>query len=252
MNALSLPVQYKQQSHQPVVILETTARLSACGHENPPDVAFCGECGASLIVQPLNCATCGQPNPAGLKFCHGCGARHSVALEQASRELLAAAAPPACVAGRYHIQRLLGEGAKKRVYLAQDALLNREVAVAVFKAEGLDDDGRVRIQREIRALSQLGNHPHIATLYDAGEEHSRPYFVSHYLPGGSIQDLLRTAEHHRLALDHALRLTDQICQALAYAHAHGIIHRDLTPSNVWLTQDGTVKLGDFGLGVIKQ
>jgi eukaryotic-like serine/threonine-protein kinase len=247
MNALSLPVQYEPQSHQPVVILEPAGRSSACGHNNPLDAAFCGECGTSLATQPSPCATCGQPNPAGLKFCRGCGSHQSGAATPTHRDILATIAPPTCIAGRYHIQRLLGEGAKKRVYLAQDALLNREVAVALFKAEGLDDDGRVRIQREIRALSQLGNHPHIATLYDAGEEHSRPYFVSHYLPGGSIQDLLRTAEHHRLTLDHALRLTDQICQALGYAHQQGIIHRDLKPSNVWLTEDGAVKLGDFGL-----
>ena len=193
MNALSLPVHTeKAPAQQPVVLLEAISPSSVCGHTNPPDAVFCGECGASLKAQPLHCATCGQPNSDGLKFCRGCGTHQSVATEQRSRVLPVAVAPPRCIAGRYHVQRLLGEGAKKRVYLAHDALLNREVALALFKAEGLDDDGRVRIQREIRALSQLGNHPHIVTLYDAGEEQSRPYFASHYLPGGSIQELLST------------------------------------------------------------
>ena len=247
MNAASALLQPEQQNHRLGTILKTPARASVCGHENPPDAAFCGECGAALIVQPVSCSVCGHPNPATLKFCRGCGARQTTAPTSTSPPFSSLLAPSTYIAGRYQVQRLLGEGAKKRVYLAHDAMLNRDVALAVFKTVGLDEAGRMRIQREISSLSQLGEHPHIVTLYDAGEEQGSPYFISHYLPGGSIQDLLEAAEQKRLTLDHALGLTDQICQALEYAHQQGIIHRDLKPSNVWLTQDGVVKLGDFGL-----
>jgi tetratricopeptide (TPR) repeat protein len=117
----------------------------------------------------------------------------------------------------------------------------------LFKADDLDEQSRMRIRREAQALGQLGNHPHIVTLHDVGEEDGRPYFVTQYLPGGSVQELLNKADSHRLPLGRALIVADQICQALAYAHARGIIHRDLKPSNVWLSQEGAVKLGDFGL-----
>jgi tRNA A-37 threonylcarbamoyl transferase component Bud32 len=144
----------------------------------------------------------------------------------------------------------LGEGAKKRVYLARDTQLDREVALALFKTENLDEAGRARIRREAQALSQLGDHPHIVTLYDVNEEDGQPYFISHYLPGGSLHEMLQRLEHHRLPLARAFTLADEICQALQHAHAHGIVHRDLKPSNVWLTQEGTAKLGDFGLATL--
>src|SRR5437667_778164 len=159
------------------------------------------------------------------------------------------ALPTGFAGGRYQVKALLGEGGSKRVYLAYDARLEREVAVAVIRTEGLDEAGLARVRREAQAMARLGDHPHIVSIHDVGDEGVQPYIVSQYMAGGSLDDLLLRAETHRLAIAEVLRITDQICQALEHAHAQGIIHRDVKPSNVWLTRDGTAKLGDFGLAV---
>jgi serine/threonine protein kinase len=96
------------------------------------------------------------------------------------------------------VQRFLGEGGKKRAYLAHDTKLDRDVAFALIKTDGLDADGRVRIGREAQAMGRLGDHPHIVTVYDTGDENGTPYIVSQYMSGGSVQGLLRGHEHHRL------------------------------------------------------
>src|SRR5205809_1095695 len=98
-------------------------------------------------------------------------------------------------------------------------------------------------------MARLGDHPHIVTIHDVGDEGVQPYIVSQYMAGGSLDELLRGAESHRLAVARVVRIAIEICQALEHAHAQHIIHRDLKPSNVWLTRDGTAKLGDFGLTV---
>jgi class 3 adenylate cyclase len=151
--------------------------------------------------------------------------------------------------GRYVVRRLLGEGARKRVYLALDRRLDREVAVAVVKTEGLDDAGRHRIAREARAMARLGDHPNIVTVFDVGDDDDDPYIVSQFMSGGSVEELLRRSEGHRLQLDAALRIVQQLARALEHSHVLGIVHRDLKPANVWLAADGTAKLGDFGLAV---
>jgi predicted ATPase/class 3 adenylate cyclase/tRNA A-37 threonylcarbamoyl transferase component Bud32 len=159
------------------------------------------------------------------------------------------ALPASFAAGRYEVQRVVGEGGRKRVYLAHDAKLDRDVAIAVIKTEGLDADGLTRVRREAQAMGRLGDHPHIVTVHDIGEEDGQPYIVSQYMEGGDLEGLLRGAESHRLSLDQAGRIASEVRQALEHAHSHGIIHRDLKPGNIWLTRDGTAKLGDFGLAV---
>ncbi len=157
--------------------------------------------------------------------------------------------PTAIAGGRYHVQRFIGEGAKKRVYLAHDTRLDRDVAIALIKTEGLDDAGLIRVRREAQAMGRLGDHPHIVTVYDTGDEAGQPYIVSQHMAGGSVDDLLQRARNYRPPLDQVLRTAEQICQALEHAHARSVVHRDLKPGNVWLTADGTAKLGDFGLAV---
>ncbi len=157
--------------------------------------------------------------------------------------------PSTFAGGRYAVRRFLGEGGKKRVYLARDTRLDRDVALAVIKTEGLDEAGRLRVQREAQAMARLGDHPHVVTVFDIGEEDGQAYIVSQFMAGGDVERLLAEAADHRLPIAQATRIADQICQALAHAHARDVVHRDVKPGNVWLAADGSAQLGDFGLAV---
>ncbi|MCI0879594.1 MAG: protein kinase, partial [Chloroflexi bacterium] len=88
--------------------------------------------------------------------------------------------------GRYQVKGLLGEGGKKKVYLAHDTTLDREVAFALIKTEGLDDTSRARIQREAQAMGRLGSHQHIVTVFDLGQEQDQPYMVTELMGGGDV------------------------------------------------------------------
>ncbi|MCI0825634.1 MAG: serine/threonine-protein kinase PknK, partial [Chloroflexi bacterium] len=161
----------------------------------------------------------------------------------------ASAQPTSFANGRYQVQRLLGEGGKKRVYLAHDTTLDREVAFALIKAEGLDDTSRARIQREAQAMGRLGSHPHVVTVFDLGQEGDQPYMVTELMAGGDVEGLIENATGHRLSLEQSIKIAQETCQGLEFAHSRGIVHRDLKPGNIWLTEDGIAKIGDFGLAV---
>lgn len=220
-----------------------------CGHKNRPDARFCDRCGTELLTA---CPACGTANDPGARFCRQCGGQLSPAApgQPGSVSGEAVAAPPVSLAsGRYLVSRLLGEGARKKVYLAQDSLLDRSVAVAQIKNEGLDEPGRTRIRRETQAMARLGDHPNIVTIHDVFEEYGNIYIVSQFMAGGSLEELLAQAEGHRLSIEQSLKIGQQIASALAHAHSRGVVHRDLKPANIWLAEDGTAKLGDFGLAV---
>ena len=168
-----------------------------------------------------------------------------------------ASTPPAVeqraafASGRYRVQSPLGEGAKKRVYLAHDELLDRDVALAVIKTERLDDLGRERVVREAQAMGRLGTHPHLVAVHDFGQEASTegaptPFIVTEYMAGGSVEELLAKGP---LETAQALEVASDVASGLAFAHEHGVVHRDLKPGNVWLSADGGAKIGDFGLAV---
>jgi serine/threonine protein kinase len=157
--------------------------------------------------------------------------------------------PSSFANGRYRVQRFLGEGGKKKVYLAQDTTLDREVAFALIKTEGLDETSRTRIQREAQAMGRLGSHPHIVTVFDLGEEGDQPFMVTELMGGGDVEGLIEDAPNHLLSLEQAVKIAQETCRGLEFAHSRGIVHRDLKPGNVWLTGDGTAKIGDFGLAV---
>ena len=159
--------------------------------------------------------------------------------------------------GRYQVRRFLGEGGKKKVYLAHDKLLDRDVAFALIKTEGLDDASRQRISREAQAMGRLGTHPHIVTVFDLGEQPlsgsgqaaSQPYMVTELMGGGDVEALIEDAPDHRMPLEQAISIASETCRGLQFAHDRGIVHRDLKPGNIWLAEDGTAKIGDFGLAV---
>ncbi len=230
----------------------------ACGRENPDTAKFCGDCAHSLAAT-VACAACGSENPRDQRFCHECGGPLSASAGASAGASAASGAPrstpaapadgdaPATLAeGRYQLVRFLGEGAKKRVHLARDTRLDRDVAIAFIKSEGLD---LRRVRREAEAMGRLGDHPNIVTVHDVDDEKGRVYLVCQYIAGGDLDHRLEQSEGRRLSIDDALRIALQLCDALGHAHSQGIIHRDLKPGNVWLTQDGSAKLGDFGLAV---
>jgi tetratricopeptide (TPR) repeat protein len=160
--------------------------------------------------------------------------------------------PESFAGGRYKVLRFLGEGGKKRVFLAHDALLDRDIAFSLIKTEGLDDVGRERIMREAQAMGRL-THPNIVSIYDIGEHvapdgSKQPYLVQELMGGGDVEDLLKDADGP-LSLRRSLEIAISTAKGLEFAHAQGVIHRDLKPGNVWLTSDGVAKIGDLGLAV---
>ncbi len=189
------------------------------------------------------CQACGRSNPGDARFCNECAAPLVTPAESTYAPL-----PAPVDGGRYIPKEALGEGARKRVYLAIDERLAREVALAIVKTEGLDSAGRARLVREARAMARLGDHPRVVTVFDVGEEpDGTPYIVSEYMVGGSLAGRLAAADDGRLHVSEVLELATQVADALAHAHANGIVHRDLKHGNVWLAADGSARLGDFGL-----
>jgi tetratricopeptide (TPR) repeat protein len=157
--------------------------------------------------------------------------------------------PNSFVNGRYQVKKFLGEGGKKKVYLVHDTPLDRDVAFALIKTEKLDDATRLRVSREAQAMGKLGDHPNIVGIHDIGEEKGQPYIVIPLMPGGDVESLIEKAPERRLPIEQAVGITKAVCRGLEYAHGKGIIHRDIKPGNVWLSADGTVKIGDFGLAL---
>jgi len=165
---------------------------------------------------------------------------------------LGAGGPTSLAGGRYQVDELVGEGARKRVYRAHDTRLDRTVALAIVKTDGLDAAGLARVRRETRAMGRLGDHPNVVTVFDVGDESGRPFIVSQYLAGGDVEHVLRTSPDNRLPLERAVQIAADVSAALAYAHAHDTVHRDVKPGNVWLTDEGTARLGDFGLAAVAE
>jgi serine/threonine protein kinase/tetratricopeptide (TPR) repeat protein len=227
-----------------------------CGAENPEGVKFCGECGSSLSADII-CPQCGYKNPKGIKFCHECGcslaeqpqAKSSQAPSSIPTSAGPSLLPTAFANSRYQVKKFLGEGGKKKVYLAHDTVLDRDVAFYLIKTEKLDESARTRIKREAQAMGRLGEHPNIMSIFDFGDHEGQPYMVAPLMSGGDVEGLIKKAPDHKLALDKALEITKSVCKGLEFAHAKGVIHRDIKPGNIWMSADGTVKIGDFGLAV---
>lgn len=221
-------------------------RCAACGQENVDGQKSCTNCGTALGRE---CVSCGFQNSTGMRYCGSCG--NSLTPIPPPSAAPKVRIPESFVGGRYRVIKPLGEGGSKTVYLARDVNLDREVAFALIRTPGLDAAGRERISREARAMGRLGDHPHIVTVYDVGEEQNHPYIVSQYMAGGSVEDLLEHSEEHRLPIADAVRIADEVSQALEHAHSVGIVHRDIKPANVWLGRDGRSRLGDFGLAIAR-
>ncbi len=219
-----------------------------CGFENPGDSSFCGRCGASMETI---CPSCGAKPPPDFKFCHKCG--YDLSLEAVPDPPPTAAITPEPTSfadDRYEVKEFLGEGGKKKVYKAYDTLLDRDVAFSLIKLGGLDEDSRTRITREAQAMGRLGAHNNIVTVFDLGDDDGQPFIVSELMGGGDVEGLIEKAEKNRLPLEQIVEIAQAVCEGLTFAHGKGIIHRDLKPGNIWLTDDGQIKIGDFGLALV--
>ena len=146
--------------------------------------------------------------------------------------------------GPYEILSALGSGGMGDVYRARDSRLGREVAIKVLQAAFSEAPERLRrFEQEARAVAAL-NHPNILTVHEIGTHDGQPYIVSELLEGQTLRQALG---HGALPVKKAIEHTVQICQGLAAAHEKGFIHRDLKPENLFVTNDGRLKILDFGL-----
>lgn len=145
--------------------------------------------------------------------------------------------------GPYEIQAPLGAGGMGEVYRALDTRLNRTVAIKILASHlSSSPELKQRLEREARSISSL-NHPHICQLYDIGSQEGAAYLVMEFLEGETLSERLRRGA---MALNEILRVGIAVAEALAVAHRQGLVHRDLKPGNIMLTQSGA-KLMDFGL-----
>ena len=149
--------------------------------------------------------------------------------------------------GPYEILSLIGAGGMGEVYSARDTRLDRSVAIKVLPTRLADSEGRQRFEREARVVSTL-NHPNICSLYDVGCQDGIDFLVMEYLEGETLAARLAKGP---LPEDQLVQYALQIVRALAQAHRHGVLHRDLKPGNVMITRGG-VKLLDFGLAKLFQ
>src|SRR4051812_7004129 len=152
------------------------------------------------------------------------------------------------IRNRYLLGALLGEGADALVYCAMDRHLGRMVAIKLLRPELSADPTLVdRFEREARSASRL-NHPNIVPIYDYGQALDTYFLVMEYVRGGHLGSHLRPGQP--IASIAALWLAAQVAEALAAAHARGIVHRDVKPANILLTEEGSPKLTDFGIAKI--
>lgn len=147
--------------------------------------------------------------------------------------------------GRYRIIEKVGEGGMAQVYRAQCTLLDRVVAVKVLRPQyGSDEEFVARFHREAQAAARL-SHPNVVNVYDVGKEGETHYIVMEYVNGQTLKEVIN--QHAPLAAGQAVSIAEQILRALKHAHSRGIIHRDVKPHNILITQDGRVKVTDFGI-----
>ncbi|MBS4950458.1 MAG: Stk1 family PASTA domain-containing Ser/Thr kinase [Granulicatella adiacens] len=156
-------------------------------------------------------------------------------------------APGKTVGGRYKIKSHIGTGGMATVYLAQDLILERPVAVKVLRLDFHTNEAAMRrFQREAQSATQLV-HPNIVSVYDVGEEDGTNYIVMEYVEGTDLKEYIR--ERGPLPPREAVRIMTQIVSAIELAHQNRIIHRDIKPQNILIDREGNVKITDFGIAI---
>lgn len=148
---------------------------------------------------------------------------------------------------RYEIVKTIGEGGMANVYLANDTILKRKVAVKVLRGDLSADDKFIRrFEREAQAVSNL-SHPNIVEIYDVGVEDNEHYIVMEYIDGKTLKQLLKKRES--LTLTEVIDIMTQLTDGMAHAHESYIIHRDIKPQNIMIEDNGLIKITDFGIAM---
>ena len=151
------------------------------------------------------------------------------------------------VGGRYEIVKSIGEGGMANVYLANDKILERKVAIKVLRGDLSSDDKFIRrFQREALSVSNL-SHQNIVEVYDVGEEGHQHYIVMEYIEGKTLKQLIQ--KRGSLTLTEVIDIMNQLTDGLAHAHEAYIIHRDIKPQNIMIEDDGLIKITDFGIAM---
>ena len=151
--------------------------------------------------------------------------------------------------GRFRVIRPLGRGGMGMVYLAEDPIIGRQVAIKVVRAEpGLEEaeihELQTRFEREFQSAGTL-SHPNIVTVFDVGKEGDSSFFAMEFLPGESLADILKS--DRVLSFKEIAEFGSKMCSALDYAHDHGVVHRDIKPANILIDRSGEPKITDFGV-----
>ena len=152
------------------------------------------------------------------------------------------------ISGRYKIIKKIGSGGMANVYLAEDLILDREVAVKMLSLNFQEDEAKDnlrRFQREALSTTEL-THPNIVNIYDVGDG-DRPYIVMEFVDGTDLKKYIQ--ENHPIPYNKVIKIMVQILSGISNAHANGIIHRDIKPHNILIDHEGTVKITDFGIAV---
>jgi len=154
--------------------------------------------------------------------------------------------------GRYEVRSTIGRGAMGVVYLAEDPVIGRKVAIKVVEAhDGLEKDEleqlQARFEREFQSAGRL-SHPNIVSVHDVGQQGGNTFIAMEYVQGESLHSVL--AESRAFSFKEIADLAAQLCSALDYAHEYGIVHRDIKPANIMITRDGRPKITDFGVAKV--
>lgn len=148
------------------------------------------------------------------------------------------------ICNRYKIISHLGTGGMATVWLAEDIILNRKVAVKTFNINSDDEEAIKRFNREANAVTSL-YHKNIVSIYDVQNEGNFYYLILEYVEGQTLKDYM--SENPNIPIEKAINIMTQIASGLSEAHKNGIIHRDIKPQNILMTKDLTCKITDFGI-----
>src|ERR1700736_1796047 len=161
---------------------------------------------------------------------------------------MAAHVLPQRLAGRYDVKDVLGQGGMGLVYRAYDTVIRRDLALKTLR-DAPESNSLQLFYKESDVLASM-SHPNIVEIFDIGQfEESgqkKPYFVMPLLPGTTLDNLIRNARH-RLTAQRTVEIMAQVCRGLQAAHERGLVHRDLKPSNIFVMEDDSVKIIDFGV-----